>query len=96
MSHSTVLSYCIMNTVRFNITLPKKIADDLREIAKPNISKFIAESLEEKIRYEKRMRAIEELKKLPPAFPHIKNAAKYIHNMRQKEDKQRRKKLGQL
>ncbi len=41
-----------MNTKRFNITLPEKVAEALAGF--PNKSKFIAEALIEKIQKEKR------------------------------------------
>lgn len=86
-----------MNTAtryaRLNITIPKSLAVTLKETT-TNISKFITVAVTERIAQERRLKAIEELAKLPPAFPEIKNSAKYIHDMRRNEMKKRDKKLG--
>lgn len=57
------------------------------------MSRFLAEAAEEKMRKEKRERALKELLEAPPAFPHIKNSAKWVHNLRRR-DLKRLKSLG--
>lgn len=47
----------------------------------------------DKIRRRERQQAINDLAKLPDAFPHIKDSAKYISKLRKDDDKRRSKKL---
>jgi hypothetical protein len=83
-----------MNTplVRVNLTLPKDIVDEARK--KGSISKFAAESMSEVLSREKRLKAMEEILAGKPTFTQIKDASKYIHNMRKREQRERDKKLG--
>lgn len=88
---------CIMNTpllVRVNLTLPKDIVDEVRK--RGSISKFAAKSMTETLARERRLKAMEEILAGPPAFSQIKDASKYIHDMRQGDMKRRDKKLGLL
>jgi len=87
-----------MNTateyVRLNITVPKDIADYVRQ-STANISKYIAETIGERRAREKRLRAMNALQQMPPAFPDIKDASAYVRGLRQ-EDKERDRRLGLL
>lgn len=86
-----------MSTVRMNISLPEALANALRkEIPRRQISQVIAKATEDELALRRRLRAMEELRKLGPAFPHIKDAAKYVHDMRRKDMSLRDKKLGLL
>lgn len=80
------------NLVRVNLTLPKEIVDEVRK--KGSISKFAAETMSEALARERRLKAMEEILAGPPSFTHIKDAAKYIHDMRREDAKKRDKKLG--
>jgi metal-responsive CopG/Arc/MetJ family transcriptional regulator len=50
---------CIMNTVRFNITLPLEIAEMLKNVK--NKSSFIAEAIRERVEREEKANLIKEL-----------------------------------
>lgn len=83
-----------MNTsplVHVNLTLPKRLVDAARK--KGSISKYTATLMDRDQAWERKLEAIEALKKLPPANPEIKDAAKYVHDMRQENEK-RLKRLG--
>lgn len=47
----------------------------------------------DKIRRQERQKAIKALAKLPDAFPHIKDSAKYISKLRKDDDKIRTDRL---
>jgi len=85
-----------MNTVRVNLTLPTKLVEELRKFHKVNMSKFVSEAVKKELYFVKRINAMKELNKMPPAFPDIKDSSKYIHDMRMKEGKIRDKKVGLL
>ncbi|MGH9987486.1 MAG: hypothetical protein ACRD8W_26375, partial [Nitrososphaeraceae archaeon] len=57
-------------------------------------SSFITKAIEEKLRRERREAAIIALRKLPPAFPQIRDAASYVNKLRKEDDKIRSKKLS--
>ena len=83
------------HTVRINVTVPEKVWNDLeQEIPNRGKSAFITEAIEEKLRSTKREKAFKRLASLPPTFVDIPNGATYIHEMRQREDKERSKRLG--
>ena len=80
--------------IRINITIPKNLIDELeKEVPPRGKSGFIAKAIEEKLERERREKAFIELRDAPPAFTHIKDAAKYVSQMRKNEDKIRNKKL---
>ncbi len=85
-----------MNTaigyIRVNLTLPKDIIAYLKRHT-ANMSQYISEAVGERIAHEKRMRALETLRKHGPAFPHIKDASAYVHDLRG-EDEERAERLG--
>jgi metal-responsive CopG/Arc/MetJ family transcriptional regulator len=81
--------------IRVTFTIPQDIANQLDDdITKGNKSRFAAEAMREKIAYEKRIRALKRLAELPPTFTHIEDGAKYIHEMREAEGKDRSERLG--
>lgn len=88
-----------MNTVdtqvvRRNITLPKRVWNELeQEIPSGRKSKFIASAIEDKLRSEKREKAFVELASLPPTFTDVDDSAAFIREVRNKEDKERSKRL---
>lgn len=79
---------------RVNLTLPQHLIDEARK--RGSISKVTANALTEVFARDRRLKAMEELSKLPPANPEIKDAAKYIHDMRRGDMQKRDKKLGLL
>jgi post-segregation antitoxin (ccd killing protein) len=85
-----------MNTAtgyaRLNITLPKDVAEYVRKNT-ANISKYISETIRERMTRERRLRAMKALQQLPPAFPDIKDATTYVRELRA-EDTKRDKRLG--
>src|SRR5436190_4176477 len=89
----------IMNTVntqvvRINITLPKRVWNELeQEIPSRGKSNFIASAIEDKLRSEKREKAFVELASLPPTFTDVDDSVTFIREMRNEEDKERSKRL---
>ena len=86
-----------MNTdsIRVTISTPRNFIEELKTfVSAGNISRFLVDAGKEKMERERRVWALKELRKLPPAFPDIENAAMYIHDMRRKDDANRNKKLG--
>ena len=82
------------NTVRVNITIPEMIWSELeQEIPQRGKSAFITKAIEEKLRSQKREKALKKLASLPPAFVGINDATLYIREMRQEDDKKRNSKL---
>lgn len=82
------------NAVRINISIPFELAKDLKKISpKRGVSKFLSEAAEEKIRRDKREKALEELLAGPPAFLDIKDSAKWVRNLRRR-DLRRLERLG--
>ncbi len=79
---------------RLNILVPTETVNRLKKIAPARgMGKFLTEAAEEKMRREEKEKAFKELLALPPAFPQIKNSAKWVHDMRRK-DLRRMKRLG--
>jgi hypothetical protein len=87
-----------MNTateyIRLNITLPSDVAEYVRKNT-ANISKYIAEALNERIAREKRENAVKAILSGPPTFTDIKDSAAYVRALRE-EDKKRDERLGLL
>lgn len=87
-----------MNTVtgytRLNITLPKDIAEYMRQNT-TNISQYISEALRERVARERREQALQEILSGPPTFTHIEDSTAYVRSLRE-EDKARDKRLGLL
>jgi hypothetical protein len=87
-----------MNThneyTRITVTVRKSNLENYRKVVdNPNVSKLLDDTLAEKIAYERRMKAMEELRKLGPAFPAIEDASAYVRAMRE-EDEERAQRLG--
>lgn len=81
--------------VRVTFTMPEEVVNQLDdELTEGNKSRFATEAMQKEIAYKKRIRALKGLAELPPAFPHIKDAAEYIREMRQQEGKDRNAHLG--
>lgn len=79
---------------RLNILVPTETYKKLKKIApKRGIGKYMTEAAEEKIRRAEIEKILKEMRAMPPAFPHIKNAAKWVHDMRRR-DLKRMKRLG--
>jgi hypothetical protein len=84
-----------MATARLNISVPKEFIERMKAFApNGNVSKFIMESVEEKIAEEEKKEALKFFADTGPLFPHIKDSAKYVHDIRQKDTKHRAKKIG--
>jgi len=82
------------NYIRVNVTLPSDLVKELKEIVPSRgVSKFLSEAAIEKMKREKRDRALKELLKGPPAFPDIKDSVSYVRKMRRLDEK-RMKRLG--
>lgn len=80
--------------VRVNVSLPFELVKDLKKISpKRGVSKFLSEAAEEKMRRDKREKALKELLAGPPAFPDIRDSAKWVRDLR-KRDLGRLKRLG--
>lgn len=88
----------IMNTAteykRLNITLPKDIAEYVQKNTE-NISKYIADALNERIAREKREHAMKVILSGPPTFTDIGDSTAYVRALRE-EDKKRDERLGLL
>src|SRR5262245_17288740 len=88
----------IVNTVtgyaRLNITLPKELADYVRS-STANISRYIADAVNERMAREKQESAMKAILSGPPTFTNIDDSAAYIRGLRE-EDKKRDKRLGLL
>lgn len=82
------------NYARVNITLPKDIADYVRKNTE-NISKYIADALNERIAREKRENAVTAILSGPPSFTDIDDSTAYVRELRE-EDKKRDERLGLL
>jgi metal-responsive CopG/Arc/MetJ family transcriptional regulator len=79
---------------RVNITIPKDLIDELeKEVPNRGKSRFITKAIKEKLARERREKAFMEIHDAPSAFPHIKNTAKYVSQMRKKDDEIRNRKL---
>jgi hypothetical protein len=77
------------------ISVPEDFVEELKaSVSSGNISRFLVEGGREKLERERRERALRDLASLPPAFPDITDSAKYIHELRRKEDAHRSSKLG--
>jgi hypothetical protein len=83
-----------MNYTRVNISMPKDFFRRLKRLV-PNgkISAFLVEAGEEKLRTKEVQKAMDELRNSPPAFPEIKDSAKWVRELR-KENEKRMKRLG--
>lgn len=94
--------FCSINTTmntatgytRLNITLPKDIAEYVRENT-TNISQYISEALRERVARECREEALQAILSGPPTFTHIDDSTAYVRSLRE-EDKARDKRLGLL
>ena len=80
--------------VRVNVTLPKKVWNELEQkIPSRGKSNFIASAIEDKLRSKKREKAFVELASLPPTFTDMGDSATFIREMRNEEDRERSQKL---
>ena len=80
------------NTVRINISLPADLVKDLKKRTSPRgVSRFLAEAAKEKIKVMEREQAFKELLAGPPAFPTIKDSAKWVRNLRRLDLKRLRR-----
>jgi hypothetical protein len=83
------------STMRVTISVPRDLINELKSsISLGSISKFLVEAARKELTMIRREKALKELEKLPPAFPEIKDAAQYVHEMRRRDDEHRNKKLG--
>jgi len=79
---------------RLNILVPTETYKKLKEVApKRGVGKFMIEATEKEIRRAEVEKALKEIRAMPPAFPHIKDSAKWVHDMRRR-DLKRMKRLG--
>jgi hypothetical protein len=87
-----------MNTatgyIRLNITLPKDVADYVRQNT-ANISKYISEAISERMVRERREKAMKAILSGPPTFTDIDDSTNYVRALRE-EDKERDRRLGLL
>lgn len=85
-----------MNTTtgyaRLNITLPKDIADYVRKNTS-NISKYISETISDRIARERREKAFKEILAGPPSFTDVEDSIEYVRILRA-GDEERMKRLG--
>jgi len=78
-----------------NISVPKDFPEKLKAfVPDGNVSKYIVKTMEEKIAYEEKMAALKFFEDAGPLFPHIKDSAKYVRDLRREETKHRMKKAG--
>lgn len=80
--------------IKVTFSIPKHIIEDLKHNTE-NMSRYVSEAIAEKRAYEKRIKAIEELRKLGPAFPEIEDASAWVQELRE-GDLERDKRLGLL
>ena len=75
-----------MNTqtnTRMNISAPAWFVNKLkRTVGNRNMSKFLVEAGEEKLRREARLQAMEEVRQFGPTFTEIDDAAAYVRDLR--------------
>lgn len=87
-----------MNTVtgytRINLTIPKDILSYIKHNT-GNMSKYISETLRERIAQEKREKALREILDAKPTFTDVKDGAAYVRELRSVDTK-RDKRLGFL
>lgn len=82
------------NYVRMNISLPNYLVKEIKNtIPSRKISKFISEAATEKMERLRREEAFQQLLAGPPAFPQIKDSAKWVRELR-RNDLKRLKRLG--
>lgn len=79
---------------RINISLPEETIKEIKRVAlKRGVSKFLAEAAFEKLKKEKREKALKEILAAPPTFVEIKDSVAWVRKMR-KLDEKRLKRLG--
>jgi len=84
----------VSNYVRVNVSMPSDLVKELREkVPSRGMSKFISDAAREKVESMSREDALKELLSGPPAFPQIKNSAKWVRELR-RNDLKRLKRLG--
>ena len=78
---------------RLNISAPKAFVEELKLLVSPrNISKFLVEAGKDKILEERKKEARKLLSEAAPLFPTIKDAAKYVHDLRRQDTAHRMRK----
>ncbi len=78
--------------IKVTFSIPKTIVEDLKHNT-DNMSKYVTDAIAERRAYEKRVRAIDTVQKLGPAFPQITDASAYIRELRAEND-ERTDRLG--
>ena len=82
------------STLRINISFPSELVKDIKKrVAEGEFSKFLADAAREKIESMERDMALKKLLNSKPAFPRIKNASKWVRDLRSK-DTDRLKRFG--
>ena len=99
--HADMIYYTYMTSTsneytRISATIRKSTLENYRKaVPNPNVSKVVEEALTEQVAREKRRKAMEELRKLGPAFPDIEDASAWVRELRA-IDLERDKRLGLL
>jgi hypothetical protein len=75
-------------SVRINITISKELLKELKDnIKKGDLSNFLEEAAEEKLRKELQQKALTELFDESPVFEDIKDPVKWVRELRNKDNK---------
>ena len=78
--------------VRINISVPQELVTAVKKRT-TNVSKYISDAMQEKLRREEIAKTIDELRNHPPTFQAIDDPTAYIRSLRA-GDEERMKRLG--
>jgi predicted proteasome-type protease len=76
------------DTIRINITVSKKLLDELKkDVKKGDVSNFFEQAVEEKLKKDRINNAWQQLLEIPPLFEEVKDPVEWVRELRKTDDK---------